>query len=531
MRDAPQIRTNLKECATLIAGMPPKRCDAWSALANGMLAASPAMSPGFAELDVISWVNRNGRQVEKWTTKQQITALIRQDFQHFHDIVDESTWTLRGRDEPFTMEPLRSPTTSEMAFVFAVPTFDYDIPMLSLNVKPPSLVDTLMPPGYGFAILAADGRVLFHSQSELSLSENFLREVDNPSDVTQIIRSGKDAMWTGDYHGRRYSFYTKRLGALENCPWQLVTFQEVDPLLAFTSRRQSGAIQLFVVNLLVILFIGAAYFLSARSHSRRSGDIVMSLFGLRAPAAVRASLLKLAVLTGIGVVALASTYATDPWWLTMSYAVFLVSPVAALAIVLWSRRNGHRGSYEYDRHEHWRNASELFLVTVLVGALPAAGMARVVHRLDRSQRTVQWLKDSQQQADARQERVRRSVMAARNYSTETKTLLLGPGGFAHAGRNKVDTPRPFSYQDQLLHIHPAPSTPAFETKARPLVDRWLMWLRSWFSGIGPVNGYTAVGGDGVHLQLLEADANGLHFTGANDTGRRWPGRSSSSARC
>src|SRR5207247_334941 len=52
MRDAPRIRTNLKECATLIAGMPPKRCDAWSALANGMLAASPAMSPGFAELDV-----------------------------------------------------------------------------------------------------------------------------------------------------------------------------------------------------------------------------------------------------------------------------------------------------------------------------------------------------------------------------------------------------------------------------------------------------------------------------------------------
>ena len=48
---------------------------------------------------------------------------------------------------------------------------------LVLNVRPGSLFDAVVPPGFGFAVIAPDGRVLFHSQENLSLGENFFEEV------------------------------------------------------------------------------------------------------------------------------------------------------------------------------------------------------------------------------------------------------------------------------------------------------------------------------------------------------------------
>ena len=70
-----------------------------------------------------------------------------------------------------------------------------------LNVRPQSLVDPVVPPGYGFAILSQDGKVLFHSEEGLSLQENFFDEIGDAETVREQARSEQLYIWSGEYHG------------------------------------------------------------------------------------------------------------------------------------------------------------------------------------------------------------------------------------------------------------------------------------------------------------------------------------------
>ena len=470
----PAIRSRLANCTVpiTVAGKPEQQlCNFWEAVDS--VGLKPA--GGYAELDVVSWIGANGFQTQKWTAKQQVTALIRQDFQHFQDVRADRTWVLAGGSDPFTMEPLRSPTTSDMAFVFAVNNDDDKGPVLALNVKPQSLVDPVVPPGYGFAMIAPDGRVLFHSQSALSLQENFLREVGDPDAVLRAMRAGKEASWTGDYHGRQHRMYSRPISAFERCPWRIVTFREIDPLLGQMASSQSGAIAIFALTLLALILLICAALLAARLAGRPVMDIVLAS-SIQRRGTVMASILQLTVLAIAALAAVASTYTVRSASLTWIGAFLLLTPFLAIAIVV-SNRWLANGKTRPDAEGHFgRDAAEIFLVALLVGAIPAAGIARVVYRADSIQSIVQSLRDSEAQANAREARVRAGVQQTSRYSERTKTLLRGPRGFA-AKRTMDEWASQASYSDVLDDITPRPVAGRFEPLPPSLIGGILTRMR------------------------------------------------------
>ena len=313
-------------------------CDLWEA-------STTEIAPGFADLDIVTWVGRDAWQRVKWTTKRQMTALIRQDYQHFRDVMAGRTWSLRNDPppgRPFTIEPLRSPTTSEMAFVFAVPIASPGNSepegMLALNVKPQSLVDPLVPPGFGFAVLGPDGRVLFHSETELSLEEDFLEELSNADIVTNAMRTRGNGRWTGDYHGRQHRFFTQPIKDLAGCPWQIVTFSDLEPMLATTAARQTVVAGLFLINLGVLaLALGLAIFAWKMRGRGLLDGLMSSSAQSRDAAAVRWSLRMMAVLVALAAATILATYAVHPRWLGLCYGVFLLLPILTVVVVIWSR--------------------------------------------------------------------------------------------------------------------------------------------------------------------------------------------------
>ena len=127
----------------------PMGCELWQALdalkgAETDDAALARVTPGSVELDVVAWLDRRGQQVKKWTTKSVATAPVSHaPYAHFRDLVSGKTWTLANPSlnrMPFTLEPLRTPTTAQMGFVFAVRTSDVEQPYFILNVRPQSVV-------------------------------------------------------------------------------------------------------------------------------------------------------------------------------------------------------------------------------------------------------------------------------------------------------------------------------------------------------------------------------------------------------
>jgi hypothetical protein len=521
-----QAPPKLSDCLTKVKDMDKAVCDVWPALP----ASIGNQTRGFAELDVITWVGADGIQKKKWTAKSQTTAFISQDFAHFRDILAKRTWTLAndparplppGYDlKPFTIEPLRSPTTSDLAFVFAVPNDDVDpdLPMLTLNVKPQSLVDTLMPPGYGYAILAPDGRVLFHSTPALSLEENFPHELGDTTAIVRAMSSGTEAWWTGDYHGREHRFYTDRVKSLIGCPWRIVTFREVEPLLSFSSGRQTSAVVLYSVNVFALIAVTGIYLYAQKRRGRSARDVLIAaVMRSRSLKSTDRAIALLVVVAVVMIAAIVATYFAGPHWLDLLFFVFVDAPVAGIILVGLTRwRTSPVGESAYDDRGYLHSAIELFLLAVVLGALPAAGMARIAHRVDDVTREAQWLQTSRDQALARERRVRGFVNGTASYTPATKQLLLTTGYAAPRGNADPS----YSYQAILQDIALTPVDPKqdFETYSEPWIAGRLRWVRGLSSASEVVPPGVDISKSLTSMQLSVADDGARHYTAAFDAG-------------
>lgn len=470
------------------------------------------VSPGALELDVIVWVNKAGLQSEKWTTKRQITGQISQAvFEHFRAFNADYTWTLPDDTRRFLIEPLRSPTTSEMAFVFVVDSGNPERPMLALNAKPQSVVDPLVPPGYGFAIIAPDGRVLFHSQSELSLEENFFQEVGNADNVAGVVGAETSTSWTADYHGRRHRFFS-RPTSFENCRWRILTFQEMEPLLAFAVTQQGGTVRLFCINLFVVGLAVGTVLVLWKAKGRDVRDLVMSTSLRSNRRNVVGKLIRWQMwLLAPSLAMLFSTYYAEKLgdrWLTISYVFFLVLPLVALALVGLIRSSAPPPRPSLKESDHLQLAVEIALLLLLIAGLPAAGFARIVYQVDEQHRTFERLKDSLEQSLSRQARVRGRVNATQNYSADTKKLVLNAGGFA--ATRLPDASVPYSYQHVLRNIRYQQHAPTGEPLTRTdssTIEAVLLWARHPFWNVKS---------EPAKWQLFRNGSNDYHLHSASD---------------
>ena len=428
-------------------------CNLWNTLKS-----SPDV-----ELDVAVWIDNLGNQVQKWSTKTQITGRARhRSFQHFHDLIADDLWTVSDETNTyrFTIEPLRSPTTSELGVFFALRSSERNDgakdPALNLvrqpdagatkqpeqvepqeffgvNVRPQSVVDPIVPPGYGFAILAPDGKVLFHSQEGLSLEENFFEEVGDPAEVRATAQSGRPAKWNGDYHGRPHRIRMEPLGAFKGNPWLIVGFQELQPVLDAEVLHQSGTLRLGLVSLgvlAVLALLAACYF---RVKQRRSRDLMQAV--LAGGLSDIRHLVVLAALGGLELLAIVSTSAPSTYpWLSWTYVLcFVAVPVAGIVACVTVRcktvqRTHSPRSESSNTESRWAAAvralpfdPSLGLLLMVVGVLPAIGFVRAVHAVQDTRANQRWIETVERGLLARRARVEQRI--THHYASPTGEQL------------------------------------------------------------------------------------------------------------
>jgi hypothetical protein len=415
-------------------------CDLWTPLEEVVRREGKKLP----ELDVAIWLNDRGEQVWKWTTKAQLTGKAPHSaFEHFQNLASGTLWSLNGahavgaspesvglhRRTVFTIEPLRAPTTAELGTVFAMPlsalpdspsvrAVSASIPearFLALNVRPRSVVDAVMPPGYGFAIIAPNGRVLFHSDDGLSLEENFFAEVSNAQGVRERMQIERAVTWSGDYHGAPHRIHMQPVSTLEGSRWKIITFQDLNPGLAGIVDHQSGTFRLTLLGLLLLLAAALAAWWYTKSRGR---DVRDFLTAPRSPDPGRLWGLVVLVVASVGVF-IATGRPAAHQWANVLFLFFLLLPFAAVAVSLYARLP--KPNSDDDRKSRLVRF-ELAMLIVLVGALPAAGFARIVHRVQDAQATERWLEIAQQRTVAHADRARARANSP-GYANETRVTL------------------------------------------------------------------------------------------------------------
>jgi hypothetical protein len=220
--------------------------------------------------DRIFWSDSRGHQHVKWEAARPTTPTFVGDRVYYQETVANRLWRFAGPPMAFPrfrVDFVLSRNTGERRAVvsLAAPTVqlcnDVTLSVASMVTPLLSLIDPVMPPDYGFALLDADGTVQFHSTSTRNGTERFVDEVDDPGPLQAALFARQGALLTTEYYGADHRLFVTPLTTIEDSPWSLIVFHN----LSDGSAQHLERILLFSILALTYLLGLAIVVLASRA--------------------------------------------------------------------------------------------------------------------------------------------------------------------------------------------------------------------------------------------------------------------------
>ncbi|GGB23198.1 cache domain-containing protein [Puia dinghuensis] len=181
----------------------------------------------YFNFDRVDWVNDSGRQVINASLDRGLDTLYINvsKRKYFTDFVNNSCTTLPGMDTALvSIQPLITGTEGALRIVLARRSVCPDIFITTLSTDLYSVNRTILPSGYGFCVIDADGRVQVHSDPLHSLNENFIDEVEDAAQVRSAMKARQELyLPTTKCYGREFGLVVK---PVQNLPYFLVTYYD-----------------------------------------------------------------------------------------------------------------------------------------------------------------------------------------------------------------------------------------------------------------------------------------------------------------
>ena len=246
-------------------------------LRGSYLTIGPSKQLTYPYFQSAFWADCYGRQVLKFDTRQAPTPSV--DVSRFAFFKDAKNQIVRTNTQPETnrvcsevprvldqadnsadrlyFQPLLSPNTDEFAPTLSAP-FKSELEntkkiwIQALVVRPISVVDPVLPPGFAFAVIDDQCEVLFHSDSLRNLRENFCDESKNKTELAPWLVGGTNASLNITYEGRTVRAY------ITNFPVPRLSNSGGAFLIVFQEPNRELTLNLAIVLVCSILL--ASYF-------------------------------------------------------------------------------------------------------------------------------------------------------------------------------------------------------------------------------------------------------------------------------
>ena len=239
------------------------------------------------------WIDWNGDQQIKWTTRQNVTNNVSvADREYFYKIRNGSSYIYDNQQ--FYLQPIVSKTTGRSEAVISKAVFPFrpdneinqikvqatgvekDLMWVSaMNTRLLSVMDPVVPSGFGFAVIDQTGTVLFHSDEKRHLGENFFEESDNDEKLRMAVRDGSQQLIEAPYLGKDHAMYVRPMGELMGkYGWTVIAFRNKDYLRTAFSEILTLCLALFFIYLIWLLIVLLVVYLL----NRKSRDPVSWLW-------------------------------------------------------------------------------------------------------------------------------------------------------------------------------------------------------------------------------------------------------------
>jgi len=236
-----ELRNDLKSAAPPTTAQPDRKIIR-SFSGNPGVAPPPTKTEIYPYLNNVFWTDDDGQQIVKWSPSRYLTPMI--DLSQSRLNVGPKSTYLDGRAPAFHFDSIRPPNKLEYLAGLTMATGECNPALLtkgkdirgdaasgsaSLTAQPLSLIDPILPFGYGFALVDGTGLVLFHVDKTKNLHENFLQESDWSKQLqAAMFGHSTQRSLTVKYLGNDYQMRVMPVIGVSQAPWSLIVFRDVN---------------------------------------------------------------------------------------------------------------------------------------------------------------------------------------------------------------------------------------------------------------------------------------------------------------
>jgi hypothetical protein len=230
--------------------------------------------PMYHNFDHCAWISDQGQELYRMKYIPKEMALALRDTSHvlkdssnidtlsFVDVrtrqyYQEMAWHykyLKEKDSTLMLAPVQSWASGQFRVNICRYSKNEGLVLQLMETRLYSMVNTVLPAGYGFALFNDSGNVLIHSDTLKSLRENFLDETGRLPWITGAVK-GRQSLQSGSasFYGTNY---TLRIQPLKQHPLFLAVFYNNDYLEPVNLRILSFSLFFCLVTfgLLILLF-------------------------------------------------------------------------------------------------------------------------------------------------------------------------------------------------------------------------------------------------------------------------------------
>ncbi|HEX6225783.1 MAG TPA: hypothetical protein VFZ52_15300, partial [Chryseolinea sp.] len=178
---------------------------------------------------------------------------------YFSSVISNDLWALPSNElkqGQFSIQSIRSWSSSREEVGFAIPVNDFiKVPkdsttpakVLLMATQLYSVMDVVTPPGYGFCLVDKEGEVMFHSQTDRNLQENFITETGE-TQLQAAIQGRVEIETDATYYDRKIRVHIQ---PVKNTELYLITYYDLEfyksPLIL--TLAFAGAMIIFLYTL------------------------------------------------------------------------------------------------------------------------------------------------------------------------------------------------------------------------------------------------------------------------------------------
>src|SRR6185369_1962536 len=323
--------------------------------------------------DSAAWIDEGGMQRAKWSVKNYNTQYINVTGRAYFDNIRKKRFYYMG-DHEFSFDSVISKNTgrNQVEISMASPKERWTV---AFDMRLISLMDTVLPAGYGFAIVTSDGKVIFHSDEAHHLGENLVQECDESPELLAALMGRSDKSLDVRYLGEDHSFFITTIKEFPE--WSLVTFRNKQPLRSVFLELLTSVTVLFLIYGLVIMAGFTIFYIFNVVNERRAW-----LWPCEKKAAIYVqSIFLLFVLSVVSLVLVVRLHGEKLVWLTAGIGLF--TGFAYFANLRWGLKSPFL-KYASALLKHFKRHNRLYVVNaslllLLVAILPAASFFKYAY--------------------------------------------------------------------------------------------------------------------------------------------------------